>query len=385
MELRSFLTQLLSRHDCLVEEAGDAGLRVLFPSNIQESLHVGELEIFNLPRGDGKSLSLVHGGRDFIEALEPLAFSSGLFSAVAFPRLTFPVKEPEGLLASHLTIQNGVFRLKGVQSGTCSYLVVHFRIVATADTRSERLVAVTVNEQTRTIPVGMEAQLPYLFEQWGIDGQAGAGSFKTTVITDLIPCQTTGELAASSNELGFSGNPEAAANLHLTLPAVREQAMIAAREIFRDFINNLNRRLERDLTRLQQYYLTLAGEIEKRHQKKGQDPEERERAISRLEATKADYFKKIQDARDKYALEIVIEPVSALRVELPVTIMEVVLQRRKESRLVSIAVNPVIRRMESLVCEKCRGPVLNFHLCDALHILCPICFPDCPACNNKQA
>jgi hypothetical protein len=239
MELRSFLAKLLSRHDCLVEEAGDAGLRVLFPSNIQESLHVGELEIFNLPGGDSKSLSLVHGGRDFIEALEPLAFSSGLFSAVAFPSLTFPVKEPEGLLASHLTIQNGVFRLKGVQPGTCSYLVVHFRIVATADTRSERLVAVTVNEQTRTIPMGMEAQFPYLFEQLGAKGQAGAGSFKTT-----------GDLTASSDDFGpgdrFETCPrsEAAADLRLTLPEAREQAMIAAREIFHDFINNSKTRCD---------------------------------------------------------------------------------------------------------------------------------------------
>ena len=43
-------------------------------------------------------------------------FSAGLFSAVAFPRLTFPVKDPEGFLASHLTIQNGVFRLKGTRN-----------------------------------------------------------------------------------------------------------------------------------------------------------------------------------------------------------------------------------------------------------------------------
>lgn len=349
MELRSFLTQLLSRHDCLVEEAGDDGLRVLFPDAVQEALHVGELEIFNMPRGDGKSLSLVHGGRDFIEALEPLAFAAGLFSAVAFPGPSFPVKDPEGFLVSHLTIQNGVFRLKGVQPGMCSYLVVHFRIVATADTRSERLVAVAVNEQTRTIPVGMAVQIPYLFEEGGQEGRAGTGA----------------------SEL----------NLGLTLATAREQSMIAAREIFGDFIHNLNKRLERDLVRLQEYYLTLAGEIDKRLKKKGHDPEERERAISRLEATKTDYFKKIQDAQDKYALEIAIEPVSALRVELPVTIMEVVLQRRKESRLISIPVNPVTRQMESLVCEKCRGPVLNFHLCDALHILCPSCFPDCPACR----
>ena len=364
MELRAFFTQLLSRHDCLVEEVGIAGLRVLFPRDIQESLRVGELEVFNLPRGDGQSLSLVHGGRDFIEVLEPLAFSAGLFSAVAFPRLTFPVKDPEGFLASHLTIQNGVFRLKGAQPGRCSYLVVHFRMVATADTRSERLVAVTVNERTRTIPVGMEAQLPYLFNQKGSEGWDGVRA------------------PGSSADFTVSESLETASDPRLTLPATREQAQIAAREIFHDFINNLNRRLERDLTRLQQYYLTLAGEIEKRLQKKGHDSEERGRAISRLEATKTDYFKKIQDARDKYALEIVIEPVSALRVELPVTIMEVVLQRRKESRLVSIPVNPVTRRLESLVCEKCRGPVVNFNLCDALHILCPTCFPNCPACKK---
>ncbi len=373
MELRSFLIQLLSRHDCLVEEAGDAELRVLFPSPIQESLHVGELEIFNMPRGDGKSLSLVHGGRDFIETLEPLALSSGLFSAIAFPHLTFPVKEPAGLLASHLTIQNGVFRLKDARPGTCSYLMVHFRIVATADTRSERMIAVAVNEKTRTIPVGMEAQLSYLLDQRGTKEQAGAGSLKTTC-----------DLTASSGNRGFSGNPEAVSDLHRTLPDAREQAQIAARETFHDFINNLNRRLERDLARLQQYYLTLAGEIEKRLQKKARDPEERERAMSRFEATQTDYFKKIQDARDKYALEIVIEPVSALRVELPVTIMEVSLQRRKASRYVFIPVNPITRRLESLVCEKCRRPVLNFHLCDALHILCQTCFPDCPTCNNKS-
>jgi len=365
MELRAFFTQLLSRHDCLVEEVGDAGLRVLFPRDIQESLRVGELEVFNLPRGDGQSLSLVHGGRDFIEVLEPLAFSAGLFSAVAFPRLTFPVKDPEGFLASHLTIQNGVFRLKGAKPGRCSYLVIHFRMVATADTRSERLVAVTVNEQTRTIPVGMEAQLPYLFNQKGSEGWDGVCA------------------PGSSADFTFSESLETASDPGLTLPATREQAQIAAREIFHDFINNLNRRLERDLTRLQQYYLTMAGEIEKRFQKKGHNPEERERSTSRLEATKADYFKKIQDARDKYALEIVMEPVSALCVDLPVTMMEVVLQRRKESRLVLIPVNPITRSLESLVCGKCRKAVLNFHLCDSLHILCPACFPDCPVCKKK--
>jgi hypothetical protein len=358
MELRSFLTRLLSRHDCLMEEAGDAELRVLFPSHLQEILHVGEIEIFNLPKGAGKSLSLVHGGRDFVETLEPLALSSGLFSAVAFPHLSFPVKEPERLLASHLTVQNGVFRLKDLQSKTCGYLMAHFRIVATADTRSERLVTVTVNEKTRTIPIGMEAQIPYLLDQWGTKGEVGAGNPKTTC-----------DLTASS--------------LNLTLSEAREQAKIAAREVFHDFINNLNKRLGRDLMRLQQYYLALAGEIEKRFQRKALDPEEQERAGSRLEATQIDYFKKIQDARDKYALEIVIEPVSALRVELPVTMLEVVLQRRKESRLVSIPINPVTRRLESPVCNKCRKPVLNFHLCDALHILCRTCFPDCPTCNHK--
>ena len=428
MEIRSFLTSLLTRRDCLVEATAAAegtSLRVLFPPDLQEGLQVREMEVFDLPRGEGRFLSLIHNGRDFIEALEPLALAAGLYSAVAFPGLAFPVADPAGFLASRLTIQNGIWRLREVRSETCGYLVVNFLLTATADTRSERLTTVAVNERTGTIPLGMAAALADLWEREG----GGLGSYgvvaaavvtgvggvpKTMVAADgsawgypqgtggpgELPKDTAGarqfpmadgkgrfaKEASNGTALPRTGEKEGSVSdddLSGVLAAARCQAGIAAGEVFREFRANLNRRLTRDLTRLQEYYLTLAGEIEKRRRKKGHDPGEQERAVSRLEATKADYLKKIQDARDKYALEIVIEPVNALRVEMPVTILDIALQRRKETRLVSLPVNPLTRSPEAPVCESCRTPVLKFHLCDSLHILCPACFPRCLTCNGK--
>ncbi|HRT69784.1 MAG TPA: hypothetical protein P5308_00340 [Syntrophales bacterium] len=354
MELHKFLAQLLGRHGCLVEESDDGALQVLFPSSLQRQLQVGEMDVFRIPREKGQALTFIHGGRDFIESLGPLALERGKFSAVSFPDLNFAVKDPEKLLASHLTVQNGIFRIKEMREGKGSYLVVHFSLTATADTRMERLLAVAVNEQTGTVPVGMETQIMYLLDRYGAEGRE----------------KDRGGPEVSSEELARS------------LRTAQDLASLAAQDICGEFIDNLNRRLERDLRRLQAYYLTLAQEIERRLLKKKNDPEEADRALSRLEATRADYLKKIQDARDKYALDIVLEPVSVLRVELPLTILDVTLQRRKERRLVSLPVNPAIRGLESLVCENCRRPVLNFYLCDALHVLCAGCFPACSACGQ---
>lgn len=344
MELKTFIETVLSRHGCLVEDADSRGLQVLFPQRLQEILAVSEMETLSLPAGGVKAPSLVHRGRDFIETLEPLVMPSGLFSSASFPQMRYDVRDPESLLAAHLTIQNGIFRLTGTEKRTCSYLIVHYRMIATADTRVERLATTIINEQTQTVPEGLAGHIEPLLDR------------------------------AQKGDL-----EQPAADLSLSLQRTGQQASASCRRIFQDFIRNLDKRLERDLKRLQEYYQALAGEIEKRLRKKGDDPEEQRRALSQLDATKTDYFKKIQDAKEKYALEITIEPVCALRIVLIVDILEVAIQRRKNSRRVELPLNPVTRRLESLLCTRCHEAVLNFSLSDDLQILCPACFSTRPA------
>lgn len=353
MDLTSFFTQLLSSNGCLVERDSEGRMQVLFPPSLQDRLRLNEMEVFDLPSENGKALTFVHRGGDLLESLGYLLSEKGMYCAVSCPGLSYPVKDPEKLLSSHLTIQNGVFRFQKARETKGSCLVLHFLLTATADTRMERVLAVAVNESSGTVPVGIEAQIPYLLDHCIAQGQ--------------------------SNEQGNSGEPSA--DISRSIKTACSLASAAADNICGEFIENLNKRLDRDLRRLQSYYLTLAREIEKRLQKKKNDPEEEARAVSRLGATKADYLKKMQDARDKYALEIVLEPFSALRIELPLTVLDVVLQRRKATRVVSLPVNPAIRGIESPVCTNCGRPVLNFYLCDALHILCADCFPSCPSCR----
>lgn len=53
------------------------------------------------------------------------------------------------------------------------------------------------------------------------------------------------------------------------------------------------------MKRLQEYYGTIAGEIEKTLKKKGVKIEDVDRGLSQLEATKTEYHKKISDARGR--------------------------------------------------------------------------------------
>ena len=341
MDIQGLVTRILERRGCLVESTVDNALQILFPKELQESLSVGEMETFTFQGGDGN-----HYENDLIDSLGSLISSRGLFAAVSLSHLKPVIKNPEKILANNLIVQNGIFRFVDYEVKQLSYLLMNFRVSAVSDTKAERILTIALNEQTGTVPLKIWERLEEELKN----------------VSDNLSDQRTLDIAGS-------------------LERGREIAGRLALLEYQDFLKSLNRRLNRDVKRLQEYYGTIAGEIEKTLKKKGVKKEDIDRGLSRLEATKTEYHKKIGDARDRYALEILIEPVNVLRVFMPASVLRVDLQRRKNRMPVEIPLNPITNRLEHLICTGCHQPVLSFYLCDDMRLLCPSCYPDCRLCK----
>jgi len=342
MDIQGLVTRILERRGCLVEATVDNAVHILFPKELQKALSVGEMETFAFQSGEGN-----HYESDFIDSLGSLVSSRGLFAAVALLHLKPVIKDPEKILANNLIVQNGIFRFVDYEIKQLSYLLMNFRVSAVSDTKTESILTVALNEQTGTVPLKIEERLKGELEN----------------ASDDLPYQRTSDIA------GF-------------LERGREIAGRLALLECQDFLKSLNRRLNRDVKRLQEYYGAIAFETEKTLKKKGvKKKEDVDRGLSRLEATKTEYHKKIGDARDRYALEILIEPINVLRVFMPAAVLRVDLQRRKNRMPVEIPLNPINNRLEHFICTGCHQPVLSFYLCDEMHLLCPSCYPDCRLCK----
>ncbi|MDO9527742.1 MAG: hypothetical protein Q7J27_01120 [Syntrophales bacterium] len=341
MDLQNLVAKILQRRGCLVETTVDNTVQVLFPKELQEVLSVGEMETFAFQGGEGN-----HYESDFVDSLGPLVSSRGLFAAVSLPHLKPRIKYPEKLLTDNLVVQNGIFRFVDHEIKQLSYLLMNFRVSAVSDTKTERVLTVVLNEHTGTVPLEIEEKLKGELEN----------------ASDDLPDQRTSDIATS-------------------LEKGREITGRLALLEYQDFLKSLNRRLNRDLKRLQEYYGTIAREIEKTLKKKGLKKEDIDRRLSRLEATKIEYRKKISDARDKYAMEILIEPINILRIFMTAVVLRVDLQQRKNKIPIEIPLNPINNRLEHLICTSCHQPVLSFYLCNEMHLLCPSCYPGCQLCK----
>jgi hypothetical protein len=177
--------------------------------------------------------------------------------------------------------------------------------------------------------------------------------------------------------------------LHASFSAVS----LMVKEEFEPFIKSLQRRLNRDVNRVFEYYETLKVEMQKAFEKKvssGKDfPEEQneegKKILSgKLDAVEGEKRWKIQDLVSKYALNVRIEPVCIIDIETESLVFWLEIKRRLSSRTFPLTYNPLLKKVDSLPCESCFFPRGTYYICDErLHILCAACFRKCPDCRRQ--
>lgn len=335
--LREFIREVLETNGAVVESSGEDSMEALLPPELSRRTSFREHEkfYFNSERAadDGKVITFQTG---LLESFGPFFQDRGLLAHLAMPKGYLKSAGFQEALEERITLRNGVFRFQHSIEKRISYLFVNFLYTAVSEDKKEGIFQQGINEYTLA----------------GCDWPRAADAMA----------------AEETHEWEERHSPEE------SLKRICALAKSKARTVLTDFTKKLNHHLNRDIRRLHEYYETIAGEIQKKIDKKGLAGPEKEKELSRIEATRGESRRKILDQRDRYKLRIELRPVNAARLIAPVAVISASVHRKKNSRQVEFIWNPYQKKVEPLGCESCHAPSCSFTLCDdRAHMLCDAC------------
>jgi hypothetical protein len=340
--LATFTADLLSETGAVVEPSGH-GLEALLPADVSRLLEAPEhVKLSFSQEGEGIRVSF---DSDFFKKMARLLGSRGQFSAISLPASPLRPEKLGDRLDEKIILRNAVFHLERSEQKRISYLLAYFKYTARSDDRQEGIFASLINEFNLSV------------------------SRPPSGLLEFIASNAEEPLGEAERE-----------NADKVLRALsRAQREIVA-EALKDFLLSLERRLNRDIRRVHDYYQTLMREHREVLEKKASTTEEKEKIHSRIKAIERELEGKVQDLIDKYHLNLQIEPISFIRVETVTQVFWLLVKRRKEARLFPLTYNPILRSLDSLPCEVCFYPRTGHSVCDdRLHIICKQCF--CPCCQ----
>lgn len=350
---RDFAATALETRGALVERIEPQGLEALLPERLQESLASGEL--LRLSFGTDSPAGAVRASleSDWLERFGSLLAERGRTLRLALSAPPGAPSDPQRLLSRSITLANAVYRSTGVTHAWTRYLILVFRYSAVSDEKREGVIKLGVN-----------------LRNWSsIDG------FVDELLGYALDPDSLATLVPAPRDLP-PDPPPARLDAHLrgALPTLIEQHMSL-------FLQGLQRRLDRDLGRVFDYYNGLRSESIKKLQKAKVDAA-RERL--RLEAVTREYHAQIADLRQKYELRVTVELSQALDLAMPVEQLDLVINRRKGERRLSLAWNPLVRRLEPLPCEWGDASAPVRIVCDdALHLISPAGGAPCQECGKE--
>lgn len=377
----------------LAHNKEDGSLEVLVPPDVSKVLKIPEYTRLRFSY-DEISDDTIYASFDseFFTSLGDLFAGRGRFSVAGCQSYTPNIEKLSRLISEKIAFNNATFRLGKSEVKNISYLLFYFKYAALSDEKREGILPLLINEvNLSTMP----------FEHGAIDLKEMEDELKDVERHEIKKV--------------FQSAYSASARL--------------VEEELGDFIKSLDRRLNRDIRRVYEYYGTLKKETKKALKKKAlanamselnllqamkehassdtmreiqrmeQDLDSRiekqiedrtikgdglDKLFNKIDVIEAERKWKIQDLVAKYALNIKIEPVSTIRVGTQSIVFWINIKRRLSSRQFPITFNPMTRQIDALPCESCFNPRKPYYVCDdELHIVCARCFKTCPDCGRK--
>lgn len=361
--LEEVISDIFTYRGAVVEKTKDGCLEFLAPQEFRNALGLPEDGILNFSYGDSSEETILATyDSDLFQSMGKLFTRNGRIGAVAYPPFEPNTSKLLKRIPEKVVFSNAIFHIEETQKRDIPYLLIFFRYTALSDVKQEGVIALMMNEINRScVPV----------------------------------YQDVSEILSESSETKMKQDRAIEAPLNLLRVACSGASMMAKEELV-DFIKSLERRLNRDIKRVYDYYETLKEEtvrvIEKKRAimedstetNKDKAPKGVGRLLSKLDAIETEQEWKTQDLISKYALKIEVEPVSVVRLETVSTVFWINLKRRLSTRRFPLTYNPIVRELDPLPCESCFYPRPGYYVCDdKLHIVCARCFEKCPQCGKQ--
>ena len=348
-----FISELLEYHGSALERDGEA-MGAIMPEPLRSVLGLPEyVKIVFSPDAAGDSVSAAFG-TEFFREISKLVGKSGCYSEVFLPAPPLKADNFEKKACKNIVLNNAVFEVEKLWTGSTSYLLSYYKYHAVSEENRDGVTAVLINERSLS-----------------------ATSYRGE-IDALIA-----EAPPNENQL-YNGAPADRLDEKVVLEALWSVHSKIIMEELKEFISSLERRLNNDLRRVNEYYGKLVKEIKSKIRAKNLQGEEKEKSLGKIKTVETELKIKERDLIEKYSLGISTEPLSFIRFTANTQVLSVRIKRRKASRLFHLAYNPVLKSPDPLPCEACFKTDSSHYICDdKLHILCNDCFSACPVCGKQ--
>ncbi|MFN0124142.1 MAG: hypothetical protein ACKV2V_26885 [Blastocatellia bacterium] len=350
----NFAQRLLEQEGALAERIEPEGLELMLSAPLQTALRAPEF----LRLGFGAELppdaERVSLESDWLERFSALLGNAGGHARLIAEITPTPPGGIERIVERNVILQNAIYRLNGARPAWTRYVILLFRYTAVSDEKREGLIRLGVN----TIN--------------GSSIDAFAERLYMGLVHGDIPVTPFGP---PDNELPAAWPPE-------KLRACTRRALPArVRGHLGQFLGGMQRRLDRDLARVHEYYESLRQEAWRRIQKQKGDAA---REQLRIDAAEREYQAKVADLRQKYDLRVSVELVQTLELLCPVQRVDLLIRRRKGERHLMLDWNPIARELDPLPCEWSGTHDLPRVVCDdRLHLVSPAGHAPCPQCQRE--
>lgn len=141
--------------------------------------------------------------------------------------------------------------------------------------------------------------------------------------------------------------------------------------------------LQQDLARIEDYYSSLERDLRRRLANANEAAERRSTIEAKISALNQERSAKLRDIVDRYRLRVEMELINALLIVQPKLVVPVEISNRRITAARHVVWDPLMRRLEPLVCDVCGQPGEGLHLCTNGHLTHRACLaPQCCECNR---
>lgn len=350
---RDFAAAVLEQAGALVERIEPEGLEALLPAELNAQLRAGEL----LRAGFGADLppdaQRISLESDWLERFGSLLGERGQRMRIALADPFVSLSNAERLLEHSIVLPNAVYRFTGAASAWTRHLVLLFRYTAMSDEKREGIVKLGIN----------------LNQGSSIDG------FVDELLLNAMNPAEMSVVVPATKDLPADWPPTRLASyVNRALPSLIHDHLHL-------FLQGMQRRMDRDLARVFDYYEGLRQESRLKLKKQKTDSA---RETLRIEAAAREYQAKIVDLKQKYDLQVTVELSQTLEILSPVHRLNLLIKRRKGERKISLDWNPLVRKLEPLPCEWGYTTETARIVCDdALHLVSPAGHAPCATCGKE--
>ena len=368
--LQAFVLEYLQHVGGIVEPVAHGIHEVVLPDEMAQQWHVPTYQQIAFDEVADASVTRLAYNHPLVEELIVSARSQAASTCVYINDLRLDKTGLADLARSSWILPNS--RVVELREGTIgrvrsTYVLFNFKAALVSDEKREQLVSIVMDANA-----GHAALAPQYMTQ-AVNGYAPDATLKT-----LSPAPMRwGALA----DVPSPTQPLALATLH----ALLQRAQTAIQRELAEPLQSLQQRSQRfrelDEARLQEYYDEMARDLQQRLSTA--QTERRASLEDKLTAVAAERAAKLADVAERYQVRLNLTLLNLLVIVQPKLVLPVSVETRTTKGRTYAVWDPLLHRLEPLVCTVCGEPSERTFLCHHGHFAHQTCLaPSCIDCKR---